>query len=309
MRTQPDVVAVGRQEMLSGNTEVTATGPGGGGVVEPEVFDAVIGAIAPTVTGGRLPSGPSEVSIGDTVAHGLGADIGDTIEVDGRRGAATFVVVGRVVTAGTDELGNGFVVTRQGLDQLTPECPAGSDDPLCSPSTAGIGVRFAPGVDRAAAIARLQEIDDRFTPVELPSVVHNLGQIGSTPWYLAGFLGLLGMAGLVHALTVGSGRRDHDLAVTQAVGFRPGQVGAAVRWQGMVVAALGAAAGVVLGLVAGRVVWRQVAEGTGAVVETVTPIWVMLAAPAGIVAIGLLVAAVPAMRAAMRRPAELLRTE
>ena len=83
----PDVAAVGRQEMLHGRLRrATATGPGGSGRVEPEVFDAVIGAIAPTLTEGRLPRGPSEVAIGDRWLARLGADLGDTIEVDGRRG-------------------------------------------------------------------------------------------------------------------------------------------------------------------------------------------------------------------------------
>ena len=99
--------------------------------------------------------------------------------------------------------------------------PASGDDPLCSPSTAGIGVSLVPGATgprRSPAWSRSTAVRGR-TP--LPSVVNNLGQIGSTPWYLAGFLACSGVAGLAHALTTGSGRRDHDLAVTRAVGFRP----------------------------------------------------------------------------------------
>ena len=47
-------------------------------LVEPEALEPVLGAIAPTLTAGRLPTGPSEVAIGATVADDLGADIGDT---------------------------------------------------------------------------------------------------------------------------------------------------------------------------------------------------------------------------------------
>jgi ABC-type lipoprotein release transport system permease subunit len=305
----PEVAAVGRQELLAADNAVPASGPGGNGMVEPEVYHAVVGAMSPTLTDGRLPGGPSEVSIGDAVARRLGADIGDTIEVDGFGGPKDFVVVGRVVTPGGDELGNGFVLTREGLATLTPACAATSDDPLCSTIVRGIGVKFAAGIDRTEAMARLREVDEDFGSTELPSVVHNLGQIGATPWYLAGFLGLLGIAGVAHAMSVGADRRDHDLAITRAVGFRPSDAGGSVRWQALMLVVVGGLIGVLVGVVAGRLVWRRVAEGTGAIVETVVPVWAMLAAPAAAVAIALVVATVPAIRATARRPAELLRTE
>jgi ABC-type lipoprotein release transport system permease subunit len=306
----PGVAGVGRAERLAGEEEAEASGPGGRGMVEPEVFHAVAGAIAPTLTEGLLPGGPSEVSIGASVAEQLGASIGDTIDVEGLGDAtASYVVVGRVVTPGTDELGNGFVLTHDGLAALTEDCPAGSDGPQCEPMTAGLAVSFVPGVDHDAVITRLRDVDEGFVPVELPSIVHNLGQIGSTPWYLAAFLGLLGVAGLAHAMAVGSGRRDHDLAVTRAVGFRPAQARRAVRWQGGVLAALGSLAGVFLGVVAGRLVWQRVASGSGALIETVVPVWAMLAAPVAILGLAVLVAAVSGTEASMRRPAELLRTE
>jgi ABC-type lipoprotein release transport system permease subunit len=305
----PEVAAVGVKEVLPGEPGVQASGPGGSGVVEPEVYRSLAGALAPTLTGGRLPAGPGEVAIGDGVARSLGAGTGDPIEVEGADGPRRFVVVGRVVTPGTDELAGGFVVTHEGLVGLTAACPATEEDPLCTPSVPGIGVLFAEGADPVEALARLRAIDEGFVPVELPSVVHNLGQIGSTPWYLAAFLCLLGVAGVAHAMTIGAERRDRDLAVTRAVGLRPGQAAGSIRWQGLVLAAVGGLAGVLLGVVGGRVVWRGVAEGTGAIVETVVPVWAMLAAPAAAVAVGLLLAMVPARRASTRRMAELLRTE
>jgi putative ABC transport system permease protein len=305
----PDVAAVGSREILAADSEVPASGPGGTGRVEPEVFHAVVGAIAPTLTEGRLPGGPSEVSIGDSVARQLGADIGETVVVDGFDGPREFVVVGRVVTPGTDELGNGFVLTSEGLETLRPGCAETSHDPLCSTVVPGLGIRFAAGADWNETLDRLREVNEGIAPVELPSVVHNLGQIGSTPWYLAGFLGLLGVAGMAHAMTTGAERRDRDLAVTRALGLRSGEAGGSVRWQASVLGLIGGVLGVLLGVVAGRVVWRRLAEGTGAVVETVVPVWAVLAGPAAAVALALVVAAVPSLRATTRRPAEPLRTE
>ncbi len=72
---------------------------------------------------------------------------------------------------------------------------------------------------------------------------------------------------------------------------------------------MGAAAGVLLGLVTGRLIWRRVAEGTGALVETVVPAWAWVAAPATAVLVALALAIGPALRIAAERPGEILRTE
>ena len=96
---------------------------------------------------------------------------------------------------------------------------------------------------------------------------------------LAGFLGLLGWPACFHAMVIGRGRRDHDLAVGRALGLRPRQVGrqrglaGARRWPPSVRPSV-----IVLGVVAGRFVWQRVALGTGALVETVVPVWAMVAA-------------------------------
>ena len=306
--TDPDVAAVGRLDELAAES-IDATGPGGSGPVEPEAFEPLIGTVTPTVTDGRLPTGPSEVAIGENVARMLGAGLGDPIEVAGAEQTVRFVVVGQVLNAGADDLGNGFAVTRAGLEALTDGCPTDSDKSGCTITTAGVGVALEPGVDRDAALARLAEIEPAVVPTEVPSIVGNLEQIGSTPWLLAGFLGLLGAAGLIHAMATSSSRRDHDLAIGRALGLSQGQARATVRWQAVVLAAAGAIVGLILGVVAGRLVWRRVAEGTGAIVETVIPVWAMLAAPAGALLLALVIAGVPAARAAGRRPADQLRTE
>jgi hypothetical protein len=309
----PGVAAVGTKEMLAGESDAMATGPGGRARIDPESFHAATGAMAPTVTDGRLPSGASEVAIGATVARVMGADIGDRIEVEGRGGPVDFEVVGRVITDGTDELGDGFVLTVDGLDSLTADCTQEDEEspehPECRTDTTGIGVAFEPDAEPDQVMDRLAEIDDGFQPTPLPSVVNNLGQIGSTPWFLAAFLALLGVAGLAHARGSGTRRRTHDVAVLRALGIRPAQAGAAVRWQAVALGLIGGLAGVFFGVIAGRLVWQRVAQGTGALVETVVPVWAWIVAPLAALVIALLVSLVPASRAAAVRPAEALRTE
>jgi FtsX-like permease family len=305
---EPDVVGIGTLDTLA-EEETDAVGPGGTAPVEPEALVARQGSITQTLTAGRLPAGPGEVAIGDTVSELLGADIGDTVVVTGYRDEVRLVVVGRVLSAGTNELGNGFDVTSDGLEAITAGCPDDSADMKCQIYSEGIGVAFREGVDVDEAVARLGQIDKGFVATPVPSVVYNLRQIGATPWYLAAFLAVLGMSGLAHALATGRRLGRHDLAVTRALGLAPRQTAGSLCWQALVIAVAGGLAGALLGLIAGRLAWRQVAEGTGALVETVVPAWAWVVAPgvALIVALGL--AIVPAARIAGERPAEILRTE
>ena len=309
LEAEPEVVGIGSLE-VPGDDLIEAVGPGGAGPVEPEALISWSGTVAPTLTEGRLPVGPGEVAIGARVGEQLGADIGDTVEVHGYGNeVAPFVVVGRVINAGTDELGSGFAVTDGGLHAMTAGCPDGSDDLKCMIITTGIGVSLRDGVDTADAIARLRRLDAGFIATPAPSVVYNLRQIGATPWFLAAFLMLLGVSGLAHALSTGRRLGRHDVAVTRALGFSPGQTAATMCWQALAVGAVGAVAGVLVGLLAGRLVWRQVAEGTGALVETVVPAWAWVAAPATAVLVALALAIGPALRIAAERPGEILRTE
>jgi putative ABC transport system permease protein len=309
LEAEPDVSGVGSLD-VPGDDVVAASGPGGTGQVEPEALTSWAGAVTPTLTDGRLPVGPGEVAIGATVADQLGADVGDTVEVHGYGDVRVpFVVVGRVINAGSDELGDGFQLTQDGLRAMVAGCPRDSDDLKCMIITTGVGVSLRPGVDVAAAIARLREIDDRFVATPPPSIVNNLRQIGSTPWFLAVFLIVLGVSGLAHALVTGRRLGRRDVAITRALGFSPTQAAATVCWQAVVVGAVGATAGVLIGLLAGRMVWRRVAEGTGALVETVVPPWVWVVAPATALVVALALAVGPAFRMAGERPGEILRTE
>ena len=304
----PDVAGIGELDQLA-EPVLTAEGPGGSGDVEPEAFVVRHGSVTPTLLDGRLPGGPGEVAIGDAVAARLGAGIGDTVAVTGHRGEVPLVVVGRVLHAGTNEVGNGFAVTSEGLEALTVGCPDESRDPRCMIVATGLGVALRSGVDADAAVARLQGIDDRFVPTPVPSVVHNLRQIGAAPWYLAAFLAILGVSGLANALATGSRLGRHDLAVARALGLRPRRAAATVCWQAVVVTVGGVLLGVLLGLVSGRMVWGRVARGTGALVETVVPVWAWAAAPGIALVVALALAAVPAARIAGVRLAETLRTE
>ena len=112
-------------------------------------------------------------------------------------------------------------------------------------------------------------------PALLPAKVATLQQIGTVPRLLAVGLAVLGVGAVVHSLLVALARRRGDLAVVRALGFVPGQARATIGWQGMLTAATGAIVGIPVGVVIGRVIWKQVVSGVGAL-DIVSVPWVLL---------------------------------
>jgi ABC-type antimicrobial peptide transport system permease subunit len=127
--------------------------------------------------------------------------------------------------------------------------------------------------------------------------------------FLAGFLALLAIGAVGHALATAVRRRWHDLAVLRALGMTCRQSRVVVVTQASVLALIGLAAGIPLGVALGRIVWRYVAETTP--VFYVPPIAVLALALIGPVALVVtnLLAAVPARLAAKLRIGQVLRAE
>src|SRR5439155_8402735 len=168
-----------------------------------------------------------------------------------------------------------------------------------------------PGVNPEALGNRLQkqlgvEVD-RFS--DAPQDVLALHDVRSLPKALAAFLALLGVAAVAHALFTAVRRRRHDLAVLRAMGLRPRQSAAVVAWQGTIVAVIALVLGLPLGVVAGRLSWRHVADSTP--LRYVPPIAgaaILVAIPVALLLANAL-AAWPGRQAARMRPAEVLRAE
>src|SRR4029077_18569066 len=114
--------------------------------------------------------------------------------------------------------------------------------------------------DRQPLIGEILETGPlAYEPPPVPDV-SNLANVRRLPYLLAGFLMLLGLGAAAHALLTVSRRRRKELAVLRAIGLTPGQTGASVAWQAVVVAGIAVAIGVPLGLIAGQQAWRRVAE-------------------------------------------------
>jgi hypothetical protein len=264
-------------------------------LLDVRALEARKGTASVAVAAGRAPRGGREVAVGGAHLADLGIGVGDELRLDGPRGPVPLRVVGEAITPGVDEVDSSVVVMADALPSLTAE-----------PGGARLLVALVPGADPAAARQRHPEL--RFH-AEPPSIVDNLDELGAVPEALAGFLAALAAGAALHGLVTAVRRRRRDLGVLRALGFTRGQVAAAVRWQSLTIAAVGLAAGLPAGVIAGRQVYAFVARSIGVVVEPVTPLAAVGLIVPVTLAFALAAAAYPGRAAAGLRPAVVLRAE
>jgi hypothetical protein len=266
-------------------------------------FRSLRGTVDPEVVEGRAPRGPNEIALGKVTLDGIGKDIGDTVRAKGSDRARQFEVVGRVVLPSVGDpqaLADGAAVTAEGFATLYE--PGANETQLIVVPVASAGHRA--GVTRLLrTIPRARNVGG---PI-LPSEVERLDQIDAVPLALATLMALLALVAVTHAVLTTVRRRRDELAILKVLGFTRGQVRATVAWQASTLAIVGLVVGIPLGVVAGRAVWRIVANGLGIDTGAPEPVWWLL----GIAVVALVVvnvaAAWPAWTAARARPAVVLR--
>lgn len=265
--------------------------------------DPVRGDRSFVVLHGRAPAAPDDVVIGPATAKELHRSIGDTLRVGQPPRALRVVGTGLLPQTPHSSFDQGLWTTKSTLSSI------GGPDALNLENTA-IGVSFRPGVNAAAAVERMQsELGTEVDATSLPQDILLLRNVRTLPKALAGFLALLGVAALGHALVTAVRRRRHDLAVLRAIGFRPLQVAGCISWQATSIATIALLAGIPLGIAAGRLSWRWVADATPLLyVAPIAAFAIIGVIPASLLLANVL-AAVPARRAARLRPADVLRTE
>jgi ABC-type lipoprotein release transport system permease subunit len=275
-----------------------------------------------SVVDGRLPGGEHEIMLGAATMRSVGAHPGGLVHVtvtdpNGVPHQAVFRVVGRASFApsfGTGGLGSGAAMTLSALTDT--QCPPGAAArPACQGTVQrgtiySVLARAAPGAAAAAALARHVRANPQFAgssqePVELV----NFGESVNFPLLFSVALALFGAAAMIHLLLASVSRRRAEAGLLKVLGFVRYQVAAVVSWQATVVALVGIAAGVPLGIAAGRVLWQVFATNFGVVPLTVVEVVPVAALALGVLVVANVLAFVPALLAARSRPAELLRAE
>ena len=129
------------------------------------------------------------------------------------------------------------------------------------------------------------------------------------PLALSAFLAVLAVGAVGHALSIAVRRRRHELAVLRALGLTRWQSRLVIVTQATLLAVIGLAFGIPLGIALGRTLWRAAADLAPLAYQPPLAPWaLLLIGPLALLAANLL-AAWPARRAARLRTAQILRTE
>lgn len=272
-------------------------------------LEPVVGSITTRVLEGRYPVRDDEVALATRTLREARLRIGDRATFPGSADACaprracevSFRIVGRTVHWGEgSDPDDGAAFTSGGQDRVRNS--EGFDDFL---------VRIPEGDDvTQAKVALTREFGQGTVMIpRLPTNLLNVERVRTMPAILVAVLALLAVAALIHALVTVSRRRRYDLAILKTMGFVRGQVMAALAWQATALILIALAVGIPVGLVAGRWVWRSVAEELGVSAGVVAPVALLAITAAATLVLANLVALIPGRAAARTKPALVLRTE
>lgn len=264
------------------------------------------------LTAGRMPAAPGEIVLAPTTARQLNAAAGGTVRLTGgaRPVVARVTGIGFVPEGSHNEYDSGAWITGAGYDRLFRGAHYAFKFHVSQ-------VVVRPGVNVAAAARRLHALAASvhggagisFGPPIVPQVIVEIKDVAGLPLALAGFLVLLAAGAVGHALATAVRRRRGELAILRALGMTRMQSRLVVVTQASVLAAIGLALGVPLGVASGRVIWRLVAQSTPLAYHPPLAVWALvLIGPLALLAATLL-AAWPGHRAARLRTAQVLRAE
>jgi ABC-type lipoprotein release transport system permease subunit len=270
---------------------------------------ALKGSIPFVIVHGRAPVGPDELALAPTTARELGLHLGDRTRAGPGAGREMRVVGIALLpaTSHTDYDQSAWTVGAA-MPALMPREHTISQDFV----EAGVLIRWKPGATTAAAEEKFGALNDHqyfLQKAALSPAVTSLGQLRSLPFSLAVFFALLACATVAHALVTTVRRRGRDLAILRSFGFTRRDTRIAIAWQATLLAIVGVLVGVPLGILLGRVVWKQIAVDFPVLyVPPFALLGVLLVIPVALL-ITNLIAAGPAHAATRVHPASELRTE
>jgi MacB-like periplasmic core domain/FtsX-like permease family len=286
------------------------------GQVSIESFTyAPVGGKSPAVvlTAGRMPARPDEIVLAPTTAQELNAGTGSVIRLTGG-GTATKPVrvtgIGFVPSGPHNGYADGAWLTPGGYNRIFHGAHYAFKFHVAT-------VSLRPGADVQAVARRLHAVAAAipggkaftFTPPDPLAEIQEVKDLELLPIALSAFLALLAVSAVGHALSTAVRRRRHDLAVLRALGMTRGQARLVVTTQASLLAVIGLAFGVPLGIALGRVIWRAVAGFTPlAYHPPLALLALLLVGPVALLAANAL-AAWPQHRAARVHSARVLRSE
>ncbi len=281
--------------------------------VESFTYDPVAGKRVPVVlTDGRMPTAPGEVVLAPTTASELHAATGSVVRLTGGTvlRAMTVTGIGFVPAGPHNNYSDGAWLTPAGYDRVFRGAHSGFKFHLAA-------VALRPGADAQALARRLTARAASvkggsafaFAPQPPVTQVQVVKDVAALPLALSAFLAVLAIGAVGHALSIAVRRRRHELAVLRALGLTRRQSRLVIVTQATLLAVIGLAFGIPLGVALGRTLWRAAADMLPLAYYPPLAFWaLLLIGPLALRAANLL-AAWPARRAARLRTGQILRTE
>ena len=133
--------------------------------------------------------------------------------------------------------------------------------------------------------------------------------MGAAPLVLAGTLTAAAVVALALTLAASVRRRSRDYALLKTQGLVRSQLIAVVIWQASIPVAIGTAAGIPLGIAAGRFLWTRFARELYVVPQPAISMVTVAVIAIAVLALAILTAIVPGWRAAQTPIATVLRAE
>jgi hypothetical protein len=265
-----------------------------------------VGAPVPLVlTSGHPPRTGRDLVLAPQTARRLGARIGSLVPLTGDRGTRRMEVIG---------IGFGVESSTTPYDTGGWVTPGAYDTLFSGFKEHGALLALQAGADPDTVIPRLQRLAAGggqlliFPPFP-PRQRTEITDIRVLPAGLGGFLGLLAVGAVGHALTTMVRRRAHDVALLRALGLTQTQARWVAAAQASVFGLAGLIVGIPLGLAAGRALWRAAAGLIPVYYEPPTAPWVLVLIGPAVLACFLALALIPGGRAARLPIAPLLREE
>ena len=281
--------------------------------VESFTYDPVAGKRVPVVlTSGRMPAAPNEIVLAPTTASDLHAVTGSTVRLTGGTAprAMTVTGIGFVPTGPHNNYSDGAWLTPAGYDRIFRGAHYAFKFHVAT-------VALRPGADAQAVAHRLNAKAAAiqggrgfaFTPETPLTEVQMIRDVAVLPIALSAFLALLAIGAVGHALSIAVRRRRYELAVLRALGLTRRQCRLVIATQASLLAVVGLAFGIPLGIALGRTLWAAAADMTPLAYQPPVALWaLLLIGPLALLA-AILLATWPAERAARLRTGQILRTE
>lgn len=309
------------------------------GVTVPIILTTYHASVTAPILSGHEVDGPGQIVLGAATLKELHRSLGQHVFVTygSKKDAPVYVAPTSMKIVGTATLpsvgGTLTLHSSMGVGAILPIDiePTAFKKFLHSPYEALNGysmifVRFKHAAPTSLAVASLRKIariatkDLLATPngggssvgvlaVQYPAEIENYRTIGVVPDLLALALAIGAVVALALTLVASVHRRRRDLALLRTLGFTSRQLRSAVAWQASVAGAVGAVAGIPIGVFVGRWLWTLFARDIFAVPEPTVPTIPLVVVGLAAMVLANVVAALPGRSAARTSTAQVLRGE